>query len=89
MIAKAFDVVELEDLFGLDKFIVRNFKTYNPQTHELVEKKEAKINRLNKEINKNALEIEAIQETIIELSKKKSELIKQNKEKEEELKQLK
>lgn len=84
-----YDLVFENGRYSISTNLKLNYEFYNPETHELVEKKEAKINRLNKEIDENTSEIEAIQETIVELSKKKSELIKQNKEKEEGLKQLK
>lgn len=63
--------------------------TYNPETHELVEKKEAKIKRLDEELEKNKLHIEAYKEYLKIISKAIGDLEIKNGEILEELKQLK
>ena len=64
------------------------FNFYNPETHELVEKKDAKIKRLKDELSSNEDTINAIDEQVLSFSKKKSELITKNNEIKEELKSL-
>ncbi len=61
---------------------------YNPKTHELVEKKEAKIVRLKKELDGNLDTIKIIDEIVMDKSRLKSDLIIKNKQIEDELKEL-
>lgn len=65
-----------------------DWNTYNPETHELVEKKEAKIKRLKEELSSNEETIKVIDEQVLSFSKKKSELIVKNNQISEELKSL-
>lgn len=66
-----------------------NPPTYNPETHELVEKKEAKIKRLEKELELLNADVEVFNEVIVETSKEKSKALLKINEINEELKQLK
>lgn len=64
------------------------FETYNPETHELVEKKDAKIKRLKNENELKLSEIENLEQTIERLSariKEKKEVIDKNNKELEEL----
>lgn len=70
-----------EDVFGL--------KRYNPDTHELVEKKDAKIKRLMNEIECKKSNIQLYEELIIQYQEKFSKDQKKLQELEKELKNLK
>ena len=77
-----------ERIDGIEWSIV-NWDLYNPETHELVEKKEAKIKRLNNELSSNEETIKLIDGQILDFSKKKSDLIVDNNKIKEELDGLK
>jgi len=62
---------------------------YDPETHELVEKKEAKIKRLEKELEILNAEVEVFNEVVVETSKDKSKALIKIEELTKELKQLK
>lgn len=62
---------------------------YNPETHELVEKKEAKIKRLEAELQRWNDDVEIFDEMITESFKEKKEALKIIDEINKELKQLK
>ena len=62
---------------------------YNPETHELVEKKEAKIKRLEKELELLNADVEVFNEVVVETSKEKSKALIKIEELTKELKQLK
>lgn len=64
------------------------YEQYNPETHELVEKKDSKIKRLKDELSSNEETIKLIDEQILSFSKQKSDLIAKNNEIKEELKSL-
>lgn len=69
-------------------YSLEKLNTYNPETHELVEKKDAKLNRLRKEVEQlqNLFEFEykVLNERIDSLAERKEELDKLKKELEAE-----
>jgi peptidoglycan hydrolase CwlO-like protein len=73
---------------GLSDALESGLSLYNPETHELVEKKDAKINRLKKEVEELQrlfdFENKVIDERISSLADRKKELDKLKKELEAE-----